>query len=541
MKRIAFFGLLLMYGLLSIAQPNKTSKASMLGPKVQIVSGIVQGISDGKVDAFKGIPYAAAPIGPLRWRAPQPAVNWKGVRDASKFCADCAQASWPRSNSNAKIRENTSEDCLFINIWRPSEVKNKNKIPVMVWIYGGAFVGGGSSSPNTSGEQFAEKGVILVSFNYRLGRLGHFAFPALSEENPNEPKGSYAFMDQIAALHWIKENIESFGGDPGNVTIFGESAGGVSVHSLLTIPSAQGLFHKAIIESGGGRDGVLTGRPIREENVDPYYPVSAETIGINFARKHGIQGTDALALTKLRELPVEVIVDNGLESDPKDGSIIYPGPILDGGLVVESAETAYKNGRQPDIPIIIGSNSAEVSSGFVNAQSKEELFAQFAPYEKEAKNAFDQNGNKAFSDILNMVNTDKVWAEPARLTARAFSQKGTDSYIYLFDYVQNAFEKQFELGAPHATEIPYVFNTLSSRPDNQLTERDLKVASLMNTYWANFAKTGNPNADGLPLWEKYNKENDILLEIRRDGTAISSPDPKKARLDVIEKATKNLK
>jgi len=140
-----------------------------------------------------------------------------------------------------------------------------------------------------------------------------------------------------------------------------------------------------------------------------------------------------------------------------------------------------------------------------------------------------------------MVNTDKVWAEPARLTARAFVQKGTDSYIYLFDYVQNAFEKQFELGAPHATEIPYVFNTLSSRTDNQPTERDLKVASLMNTYWANFAKTGNPNADGLPLWEKYNKENDIILEIRRDGTAISTPDPKKARLDVIEKATKNLK
>ena len=539
MKRITLFGLFLMYSLLSIAQPNRPSEASMPRPKVQTVSGTVEGTSNGKVDAFKGIPYAAAPIGPLRWRAPQPAVPWKGVRDASKFCADCAQASWPRSNG--KIRENTSEDCLFMNIWRPSKAQNDKKIPVMVWIYGGAFVGGGSSSANTSGEQFAEKGVILVSFNYRLGRLGHFAFPALSEEYPNEPKGSYAFMDQIAALQWVKENIESFGGDPDNVTIFGESAGGVSVHSLLTMPSAQGLFHKAIIESGGGRDGVLTGRPIREDNIDLYYPVSAETIGINFARRHGIQETDAKALTKLRELPVETIVDSGLESDPQDGKIIYPGPILDGELVVETAETAYENGRQPDIPIIIGSNSAEVPSGFVSAQTKEELFAQFAPYEKEARDAFDKYGNTPFPDILNMVNTDKVWAEPARLTARAFALKGTDSYIYLFDYVQNAFEKQFELGAPHASEIPYVFNTLSARPNNQLTERDLKVASLMNSYWANFAKTGNPNAIGLPHWEKYNKENDTLLEFRRDGTAISSPDPKRARLDAIEKATKNIK
>ncbi|MDR8392649.1 carboxylesterase family protein [Aliifodinibius sp. S!AR15-10] len=175
----------------------------------------------------------------------------------------------------------------------------------MVWIHGGAFVGGSGAGATTSGEEFAKQGVILITFNYRLGRLGHFAFPALSEEHPEEPKGSYAYMDQIAALEWIQENIAAFGGDTDNVTIFGFSAGGVSVHSLMTIPAARGRFHKAISESGGGRDGVLTGRPIREDNADPLYTVSAESIEINFAHKKGIEGTGEEALAKLRDLSVE--------------------------------------------------------------------------------------------------------------------------------------------------------------------------------------------------------------------------------------------
>jgi para-nitrobenzyl esterase len=178
----------------------------------------------------------------------------------------------------------------------------------MVWIHGGAFVFGSGAFPGSAGGPFARQGVILVSLNYRLGRLGFFAFPALSREHPTEFKGNYAYMDQIAALEWVQKNIASFGGDPKNVTIFGESAGGVSVHSLLTIPRAQSLFHKAIIESGGGRDGVLSGRPVREENANPFYSVSAETIGINFARKHGIQGSQADSLVKLRALSAAEIV-----------------------------------------------------------------------------------------------------------------------------------------------------------------------------------------------------------------------------------------
>src|SRR5699024_1088977 len=273
-----------------------------------------------------------------------------------------------------------------LNIWRPAGAEKGAKLPVMVWIHGGAFVGGSGAGATTSGEKFAKQGVILMTINYRLGRLGHFAFPALSEAHPEEPKGSYAYMDQIAALQWIQENIGAFGGDPDNVTIFGFSAGGVSVHSLMTIPAARGLFHKAISESGGGRDGVLTGRPIREDNADPLYPVSAESIGINFARKKGIEGTDEAALAKLRDLRVEETVDGGQETNGEGGPRTYSGPILDGKLVVETAESAYKAGRQADVPLIIGNTSAEIGGSFVNnSSSKEELFSLFGQLEDEAK------------------------------------------------------------------------------------------------------------------------------------------------------------
>ena len=515
-----------------------TISAQESAPKVKTELGVIRGVHEDGVASFKGIPFAAPPVGEFRWRSPQPLSPWEGELDATEFGANCAQSGW--GGALGTISDGSSEDCLYLNVWKPADANTGANLPVMVWIHGGGFVGGSGSGAGIAGDEFAKKEVVLITINYRLGRLGHFAFPALSTEHPEEHKGSYAYMDQIAALQWVQKNIAAFGGNPDNVTIFGFSAGGVSVHSLMTIPDAKGLFHKAISESGGARDGVLTGRPIKEENASPFYPVSAETIGINYAKKQGIEGTDADALAKLRALPVEKIVDGGQETDGEGGLRTYSGPILDGALVVETAESAYKAGRQMQIPLMIGSNSAEIGGSFVNnSKTKEELFSLFGDFKEEAQAAYDPDGSKEFEEVITKFNTDWVWGEPGRFAARAFAEKGEPTFIYHFGFVPEPMKERMKYGAGHGSEVGYVFNNLDARWGNpETTPEDKKVAELMNGYWVNFAKTGNPNGDGLPNWPVYTKNAGEIMDIQLDGEAVGKPDPRKARLDVIEKGVK---
>lgn len=538
MRKLLSIYILLLIGFSTYARQPIAGTSPGANPEVTTKAGVLRGVTEGDVSIFKGIPFAAPPVGELRWRPPQPVTPWEGVRDASEYGPNCAQGGWGAAPGT--IAEGSSEDCLYLNLWTAAGAKTGDKLPVMVWIHGGGFVGGSGAGAGTAGDAFAKQGVILATINYRLGRLGFFAFPALSEEHPDEPKGNYGFMDQIAALKWIQENISAFGGDPGNVTIFGFSAGGVSVHSLMTIPSAKGLFHKVISESGGGRDGVLTGRPIDKENADLFYTVSAETIGLNFARRKGIEGSDAVALAKLRAMKVEEIVDGGQETDGQGGPRTYPGPILDGMLVVETAESAYKAGRQARVPLMIGNCSAEIGGAFVsNSTTKEELFSKFGELESEAKAAFDPEGNKEFNEIITKFNTDWAWGEPARMTARAFVEIGQPAYVYQFGYVPAAMRERARYGAGHGSEVSYVFNTLHARRGGgEATPGEKELAQIMNGYWVNFAKTGNPNGEGLPVWPLYNTQKEMILDVELEGNPVAKPDPRKARLDVIEKAFK---
>ncbi|MGH8256788.1 MAG: carboxylesterase/lipase family protein, partial [Steroidobacteraceae bacterium] len=491
----------------------------------------VQGGVAGGVEFFKGIPYAAPPVGALRWEPPQSAAHWDGVREATEYAHDCMQKPFPYDA--APLRTTPSEDCLYLNIWRPA---GAHGLPVMVWIYGGGFVNGGTSPAAYDGSHLARKGVVLVSFNYRLGRFGFFAFPALTASHPHDLLGNYGYMDQIAALKWVKANIAAFGGDPGNVMVFGESAGGGSVHMLLTSPLAAGLFERAAVESGGGRDNLMGNRQLSRSL--PGLP-SGEAIGVNFARANGIHGTDAAALAALRALSADkVCAGLGMMSTNASGPPTYSGPLVDGRIVVRSPEAAYRSGRFAHVPLLIGANSADL--GITNAKTIAQALAPFGADRGRALAAYDPDHSADAHLVAARVASDRTMVEPARFDATEFTEHGVPAYEYRFSYVAPAaaaaqqkgpFAKTMVAGAQHASEIPYVFDTIAAVLGSSVTQEDQSIGEAASSYWANFARTGNPNGGSLPTWPAYSPRSDELMNFTETGPMPMS-DPWHARLNL---------
>lgn len=490
-------------------------------PTVTISTGQLLGATADGVTYFKGIPYALPPVGNLRWRPPQPAAPWKGAREAVNYGADCMQLPFPPDA--APLRTTPSEDCLYVNVWRPA-TPSAQPLPVMVWIYGGGYVNGGSSPAVYDGSQFARQGLVFVSFNYRLGRFGFFAFPGLTAESGSGPTGNFGFMDQIAALQWVQKNIAAFGGDPHQVTIFGESAGGGSVHALLGSPLAKGLFQRAMIESGGGRNG-FGGTPTLAE---------AEQRGVAFAQANGIQGTDAAAVAGLRALPAATIV-GGMNMASMDAKA-YSGPMIDGRLVVADSEQIYRAGEQMHIPVVVGANNHDL--GLLRATSIEELWKHFGPEAEAARAVYDASGNGDVRTLVSEVGADAMMVEPARFVAQALSAQGLPVWEFRFSYVAGSLQPRVT-GAGHATEIPYVFDTVRAKYGAATTAADETMAQTINTYWANFAKTGDPNGAGLPHWPRYSSQSDMLMNFAQTG-AVAEADPWKARLDVTAQLANGL-
>jgi para-nitrobenzyl esterase len=319
------------------------------------------------------------------------------------------------------------------------------------------------------GSQFARRGVVLVSFNYRVGRFGFFGHPALTKESPSGPLGNYGYMDQLARFAGCRTNIAAFGGDPANVTVFGESAGGSSVLMLLTSPLAKGLFHKAIIESGGGRDGLFPTRLLK--TAGPSGNPSAESVGLEFARANGISGEDAAALAALRALPADKVVA-GLNMATMM-TPTYAGPMIDGTIVVESAETALRAGRFAKVPLVAGANSADI--GFSSARSMDEVFAPYGDTAAKARELYDPGKSDKLREVGMLVAMDRMMVEPARFLARTLAAAGAPAYHYRFSYVAESMRKEWP-GAPHATEIPFVFDTVRARYGKDLAPADKAIA-----------------------------------------------------------------
>lgn len=483
--------------------------------EVTLTQGRLQGARSGETAVYKGIPYAAAPVGDLRWRPPQAAPSWQGTREAWQYGNDCMQNPMMLFGASSS-QQGMSEDCLYLNVWAP--VRTEHPLPVMVWIHGGGLAIGSGSIPMFDGGAFPGKGVVLVTFNYRLGRFGFFLHPALKAAHPGEPAGDYGLMDQVAALEWVKRNIAAFGGDPDNVTIFGESSGGVSVLHLMTMPAARGLFAKAIVESGGGREHWA--RPDRDIPGN----LGAVKTSLAFAADAGVDGTGVDAAQALRALPAKKVL--GKVSFFKQASPVYSGPVIDGSFVPLDTDEAFRTKAEAPVPLLIGANDDElgkIPAMFLRRMTAG-MLASFGLQDCGLESIYE--GQKSRPEDLT---DDLSFVEPARFVAREHAAAGAPVWLYRFAYVP-ADKRKDGKGARHTAEIPYVFGTLD-QASGDVAPQDRQMSEAVQDAWIAFARTGDPNAPGLAHWPRYAPDGKIML-FGNDGPAAVS-DPLEARLDHI--------
>lgn len=457
---------------------------------VEVEGGTIKGTATKDLLVFKGVPFAAPPVDELRWKAPQPVQKWEGIRQATEFAPSPIQGGNPPSGK--------SEDCLYLNIWTPAKTK-KDKLPVLVWIYGGGFSFGTNADSVSNGENLARKGVVVVSIAYRVGPLGFLAHPELSAENPNHVSGNYGLLDQIAALKWIKRNIAAFGGDPNRVTIFGESAGAISVSMLCASPLARGLFQGAISQSGGSfgppRETTYPGENMKTLK-------QAEKEGIAYLQRAGVS-----SIAELRKLDVDIL--------PGGWGIGSAWPIIDGYVIPDDQYKLYELGKYNDVPVLIGYNSDEGAS-FTWVKSAEEFIAgvktRYGKYADTLLKAYPLDSGKVGRSARNL-SRDAAFGWHTWAWARLQSKTGKSKvYYYYFDqhpdYPKDS--PRYGYGSPHAQDVPYVFQTLN-KANPELTQADFILSETMATYWTNFAKYGHPNSKEVPEWPAFSIETPVVM------------------------------
>lgn len=470
---------------------------------VEVEGGVISGVNENNLTVFKGIPFAAPPVGDLRWKAPQPVGEWEGVKETTEFAPAPFQPGEPPAGK--------SEDCLYLNVWTPAQSATE-QLPVMVWIYGGGFSYGSTADPLVTGEHLANKGVVVVSIAYRVGKLGFLAHPELSAENPENASGNYGLLDQIAGLRWVQNNIAAFGGNPDKVTIFGESAGGIAVSMLCASPLAEGLFRGAISQSGGSfGPALLVNHP--GENMQPLE--AAEEAGEAFVAEAGVT-----SIGELRQLDVEQL--------PLDPGMGGAWPIVDGYVIPDNQYALYKEGRYNDVPVLIGYNSDE-GAFFMRASSPEDYAAsvngRFGKFADTLLSTYPVVDGKVGRPARNLMR-DAAFGWHTWTWARLQAKTGSgDVFLYYFDQHPDYPEDspQHDLGSPHGQDIPYVFMTLDSS-NTQLNTTDFDLSETMSDYWTNFVKFGNPNGADLPPWPEFSNDNRQLMYLDENPRAHPVPD-----------------